>query len=69
MLEYLVNVQTGDHGENEIHKIGCSYLPDPSNWRLLGWFYSDQEALQEAHRQGYQNADGCFWCCRSIHSR
>lgn len=68
MTYYYVNKnrQTGSGYNHEVHKSGCPWMPTEVNRLYLGWFSSDQEALQAAKRH-YPDADGCAYCCPSIH--
>lgn len=67
-MRYYINRNTSDHGEHELHKETCSYLPDADNRILIGSFNSDSEALNVAKvLKSTWLIDGCKWCCPSIH--
>lgn len=70
MTYYIINKdrQSGYGYNHEIHKDWCSWKPSYSNQEPLGWYSSDEEAL-EAARLKYPDADGCIHCCPSIHKR
>lgn len=68
MAAYYVNKNAQSTGEHEVHKSGCSYMPDTNNKKYLGDFSSCQEAVIEA-RRFYSNVDGCYYCCKPCHSR
>lgn len=63
---YIINTQTGEHGEHEVHKSSCSQRPAIEHQLDLGWHYSDREALAAA-RTIYAKPDGCYYCCPDIH--
>ena len=65
-MEYYVNTQPQYNGDHEVHKSTCMHLPDVGHRLYLGNFASDWDALLEA-RKRYLKADGCFYCCPSIH--
>ena len=56
------------HNEHELHKEGCSYLPDVTSREYIGYFQTESEALKETKRK-HTNwiIDGCYHCCPSIH--
>lgn len=60
------NQQVGYGYNHEVHKSWCSHRPLPANQIDLGYCYSDEEALRKA-KQYYSDADGCAYCCPSIH--
>lgn len=68
MNHYYVNSQAQANGDHEVHKDACRYLPPAYHLVDLGWCGSDQEALVKA-KQHYSRADGCAYCCPSIHRR
>lgn len=61
MPEYLVNKNTGEKGEHEVHKTDCRYLPDEENREPLGYFDNCKDAVKKA-REKYSTADGCGKC-------
>lgn len=63
---YYVNKEDQNNGDHEVHKDYCVRLPSTENRLFLGIFSTDQEALKEAKKY-YKNADGCAYCCPSIH--
>ena len=64
---YYVNDNSQDNGDHEVHKEGCSYLPDVLNRTYLGMFPSCHGAVQEA-RNYYGRVNGCFWCAYPCHT-
>ena len=68
MAAYYVNKNAQPKGEHEVHKAGCSYLPDPENRVYLGDFTNCEDAVREAKKH-YDNVDGCYYCSRECHTR
>ncbi len=70
MTKYFVNKnqQSGYGYNHEVHKSWCPYLPESHNLINLGDCYSDKEALRKAQTY-FENADGCYYCCESIHKK
>ena len=67
MYHYYVNKNTQANGDHEVHKEGCSYLPELVNRIDLGNYYSYDAAVIEA-RKYYYNANGCYYCCKECHT-
>lgn len=68
MDHYYVNKNAQLTGEHEVHKSGCSYMPDINNRIYLGSFSNCQDAVREA-RKYYSKVDGCYYCCPRCHTR
>lgn len=68
MAAYYVNQNAQSTGEHEVHKSGCSYMPDANNRKYLDEFADCQEAVKAAENI-YNNVDGCYFCCKPCHSR
>lgn len=68
MNRYYLNRNQQPTGEFEVHKYGCAYDAVPNNRIDLGWHPSDSEALRAA-KSYTPYADGCYYCCPSIHLR
>lgn len=68
MFNYFINKNLEFNGENEIHKEGCSFMPEKENLEFLGSYDNANEAKIEAIIKGY-NADGCYFCCREAHTK
>ena len=64
MDKYYVNPNAQPGGEHEVHKEGCSHMPD--NPIPLGLCVDCKEALKKA-KVYYQHVDGCFWRCYECH--
>lgn len=67
MPTYYVNKQEGEHGEHEVHKDGCKWMPSPWNRRELGWFHDCKNAVVLA-RKSFPSADGCKHCSPECHT-
>jgi hypothetical protein len=67
MDRYYVNDAAQATGEHEVHKSGCSCMPDPNDCRYLGQFSDCRDALRKARRV-YPRVDGCYYCCHLCHT-
>jgi hypothetical protein len=68
MNHYYVNKNAQANGDHEVHRDGCSHLPEPVNREYLGVFANCHQAVYEAKRRGYYRANGCFWCSRECNT-
>jgi hypothetical protein len=68
MAKYYVNENPQPTGEHEVHKEGCSYLPEYPNKKYLGDFSKCEEAVNEAKKY-YNSVDGCYYCSNECHTR
>jgi hypothetical protein len=68
MAIYYVNENAQPTGEHEVHKTGCSHMPDASNRKNLGEHATCQSAVKEA-KKTYTNVDGCFYCSNECHKK
>jgi len=64
---YYVNKNRQTNGDHEVHKSGCSYLPDAENRLYLGYFSTCAEAVREA-KKTYSQSNGCYYCCNACHT-
>lgn len=53
---------------HEAHKEDCSWKPHV-NCAYLGIFDYPYQAVADAKRKGYYNADGCAYCCPQSHTK
>ena len=67
MAAYLVNAETDDKGNHEVHTSTCTHLPKAQHRRTLGAFSGCHTALAAARRY-YNKVDGCYYCCKPCHS-
>lgn len=68
MARYFVNKKPQAGGEHEIHREGCTYMPEENNKMFLGSFSNCYEAVEEA-KKFYISVDGCFYCSNACHRR
>ena len=64
---YYVNKNAQSNGDHEVHKLGCSYMPNSENRKYLGDFPSCHGAVREA-KKTYSTADGCAHCSSECHT-
>ncbi len=67
MNSYYVNTNPQSNGDHEVHREGCSYLPNPENRLYLGEFSSCHGAVYEA-KKTYSTANGCYYCSNDCHT-
>ena len=67
MAKYYVNTNAQSNGDHEVHKEGCSYMPNASNAKYLGDFSTCQEAVREA-KKTYSKSNGCYYCSNACHT-
>lgn len=68
MSKYYVNMNAQLNGDHEVHKLGCSYMPNPENRKYLGEFASCHGAVQEAKKY-YSQSNGCYYCSYECHTQ
>lgn len=61
MALYYVNKNAQSNGDHEVHKSGCSFMPDSDNRIYLGDFVFCSSAITEA-RKYFNDVDGCYYC-------
>jgi hypothetical protein len=67
MSLYYVNQNAQSNGDHEVHKSGCSYMPDDENRTYLGDFSSCDSAVDAAKRY-YTQVNGCYYCANACHT-
>lgn len=67
MDRYYVNKNAQSNGDHEVHKAGCSWMPEEENRLYLGLFASCHGAVREAKKH-YPQSNGCFYCSRECHT-
>ena len=67
MTEYIMNKNSQENGDHEVHKITCDRRPNPENWLKLGDFPSCHGAVKKA-KEYDSDADGCFYCSPDCHT-
>lgn len=67
MARYYVNRNAQSNGDHEVHRTGCSRLPDQQNRVSLGDHIACNSAVRKA-RNYYQQVNGCYYCSRDCHT-
>ncbi|NER17014.1 hypothetical protein [Spongiivirga citrea] len=67
MPRYYVNRNAQSNGDHEVHKSGCSWLPQEENRIYLGLFDNCKPAVREAKKY-YSQVNGCYYCSRDCHT-
>ena len=67
MNYYIINKNTDNNGNNEVHTSECTHLPSIFNQVSLGYFSNGKDAVAYAKKNGYPNADGCYYCANEAH--
>ena len=67
MDRYYVNKNAQPNGDHEVHKNGCSWMPEAANREYLGEFSNCHPAVAEAKKR-YSQSDGCVHCCPACHT-
>jgi hypothetical protein len=65
MANYYVNNNAQTNGDHEVHKEGCTYMPN--NKQSLGNHTTCHQAVTAA-KQIYSRSNGCYWCSRECHT-
>nr|VFK52359.1 MAG: hypothetical protein BECKTC1821D_GA0114238_11712 [Candidatus Kentron sp. TC] len=68
MHHYYVSDNAQSTGEHEVHRIGCSFMPNHGNKTYLGHFSNCREAILRA-REIYSDVDGCYYCSLDCHAK
>ncbi len=68
MAAYYVNKNAQTNGDHEVHKTGCSYMPDAGNRLYLGDFNNCHDAVREAKKH-YAQSNGCYYCSPECHTQ
>ncbi len=67
MEHYYVNDNAQSNGDHEVHKTGCSRMPDVLNRTYLGYFDNCHQAVRQA-REHYSQVNGCYFCSNACHT-
>lgn len=67
MALYYVNRNAQANGDHEVHKDGCSFMPDAANKIFLGNFLNCRDAVREAKKH-YSQSNGCYYCALECHT-
>ena len=66
MTKFFITKKLNQNQERLIHRESCLYIADNSQTDFLGIFADSYFAIEE--RNTIEKTNGCFWCCREIHS-
>lgn len=67
MPDYIINIEKTDGRYNEVHTTSCGHRPDAYHSVSLGWHADAVDAVAYAKRNGYPDADGCYFCSSEAH--
>lgn len=67
MPRYYVNKNAQSNGDHEVHKDGCSFMPQSENRQYLGEFSNCRDAVREA-KKTYPQSNGCYFCSLECHT-
>ncbi len=67
MALYYVNKNVQSNGDHEVHKNGCSFMPETENRKYLGDFPNCRLAVLEAKKY-YAQSNGCYYCSNECHT-
>lgn len=67
MARYYVNKNAQANGDHEVHRDGCSHMPNPENRVYLGEFATCAPAVKAA-KQTYPKSNCCFHCSNECHT-
>lgn len=67
MARYYVNKNAQANGDHEVHREGCSWMPEAHNRTYLGDFQSCYPAVAAA-RSHYSQVNGCYYCSNACHT-
>lgn len=68
MKHYYFNINKDQHGRHEVHTEECSFLPNVSNRKYIGYANNCSEALEKASAANPTMVfDGCFYCSKPCH--
>lgn len=67
MASYYVNKNAQSNGDHEVHKSGCSHMPNTENRLYLGDYTNCSDAVKKA-KQTYSQSNGCYYCCNACHT-
>jgi hypothetical protein len=68
MAHYYVNKNAQSNGDHEVHKEGCSYMPEDHNRKYLGNYDNCRDAVRKA-KESYTQVNGCYYCSLECHTQ
>ncbi|MBN4047346.1 hypothetical protein JYU05_02275 [bacterium AH-315-P13] len=67
MANYYVNKNAQSNGDHEVHKHGCSFMPEVENRIYLGDYDNCEDAVEKA-KETYSKSNGCYYCSNECHT-
>jgi len=67
MASYYVNKNAQANGDHEVHKYGCSWLPEVENRIYLDNYDNCKDAVNKA-KDYYFQVNGCYYCSNDCHT-
>lgn len=67
MAHYYVNDNQQANGDHEVHREGCSFMPDAGNRTYVGNHSTCGPAVAAA-KKIYPQSNGRFYCSRACHT-
>lgn len=67
MARYYLNDNAQSNGDHEVHREGCSWMPNVGNRTYLGDFQTCSPAVSEAKKY-YSQVNGCYYCSNACHT-
>lgn len=68
MTKYYVNKNSQANGDHEVHRPGCTWMPDIENRIYLGEFATCCGAVIKAKKY-YSQSNGCYYCSYACHTQ
>lgn len=68
LVQYYVNMNAQANGDHEVHKLGCSWMPNPENRKYLGRSTICHSAVRKA-KEHYSQSNGCYYCSNACHTQ
>ncbi|KAB2967374.1 MAG: hypothetical protein F9K15_13405 [Zoogloea sp.] len=68
MSAYYVNKNAQPNSkDHEVHKEGCTWMPESQNRIYLGDFSNCRDAVKKA-KQFFSDTNGCYYCSNECHT-
>jgi len=67
MANYYVNTNAQPNGDHEVHRAGCTFMPEPRHQLFLGDFTGCAPAVRKA-KESYRQSNGCYYCAPECHT-
>jgi len=67
MASYYVNKNAQSNGDHEVHKDGCTFMPEAENRLYLGNYFACAVAVSKA-KETYPKSNGCYYCANECHT-